>query len=283
MLKLLDRTIVSASERIVFLAPSSESVSDVFHNVEIDGFRHQQLVRDVQRMRGSIYVSDGAIQPHQLTTDGRHQMPEDETSWHLLLLNKEGRVAASALYLEHDNTVTFDELRVRQCPLSEDPQWRSTLVDSIEIELKRARREQLVFVELAGWAVSEETRGTSSALAFAMAVYAFSRRAGGALGMTTATFRHCSSTILKRFGGAHFEVDGVTVPPYFDPRYGCMMEMLRFDSRTPTSKYRYLIDQMRDTLAGIAVIARSPSREAEAPFGMFSPVSARFERRVLAS
>lgn len=282
MLKLLDRTIASARERIVFVAPSSEAVSDVFHNVEIDGLRRQELVRDVQRMRGSIYVSDGAIQPHQLTIDGRHQMPEDETSWHMLLLNKEGKVAASALYLEHDNTVTFDELRVKQCPLSQDPQWRSTLVDSIEIELKRARREQLPFVELAGWAVSEETRGTSSAFAFSLAVYAFSRRAGGALGMTTATFRHCSATILKRLGGVHFELDGVTLPPYYDPRYGCMMEMLRFDSRTPNPKYICLIDQMRDTLAGVTVLAPA-AIGAEAPYGIFSPLSAAFHRRALAS
>jgi hypothetical protein len=101
--------------------------------------------------------------------------------------------------------------------------------------------------------------------------------------MTTATFRHCSATILKRLGGARFEVDGVTLPPYFDPRYGCMMEMLRFDSRRPNPKYVSLIEQVRHTLAGITVIARPSSTEAEAAFGMFSPVSARFERRALAS
>jgi hypothetical protein len=283
MLKLLDRTIASASERIVFVAPSSESVSDVFHNVEIDGLRHQQLVRDVQRLRGSIYLNDGAIQSNQLTSDGRHQTPEDETSWHMVLLNRQKEVTASALYLEHDNNVTFEQLRARHCPLNQEPEWRPTLVNSIEAELRKARREQLQFVELGGWAVSEETRGTSGALAFALAVYAFSRRAGGALGMTTATFRHCSATILKRLGGARFEVDGVTLPPYYDPRYRCMMEMLRFDSRKPNPKYINLIDRMRDTLAGMTVIARPSSTEAETPFAIFSPVSAAFQRAALAS
>src|SRR6185436_18192037 len=148
MLNLLDRTIARASERIVFVAPSSECVSDVFQHVEIDNNRHRDLVRDVQRMRGSIYLNDGAIQAHQLTSDGRHQTPEDETSWHMVLLNKEGRLCASALYLEHDNNVTFDQLRARQCPLTQDPEWRPTLVNSIEVELARARREQLQFVEL---------------------------------------------------------------------------------------------------------------------------------------
>ncbi len=57
------------------------------------------------------------------------------------------------------------------------------------------------YVELGGWAVSERARGTAAPLALALAVWAFSRRGRGALGLTTATYRHCSATILKRLGG----------------------------------------------------------------------------------
>ena len=90
----------------------------------------------------------------------------------------------------------------------------------------------------------------------ALAVYGFSRRAGGALGMTTATFRHCSAVILQRLGGSRFEVDGTTLPPYYDPRYKCMMEILRFDSRTPNPKFIGLIDQLREKLADVLVVTR---------------------------
>lgn len=279
MLKALDRNIAAASDRIVFVAPSEAAVSDTFHRVEVDGDRHRQYVRDVQRMRGSIYMKDGALQSYQLTPDGLHQTPEDETSWHMLLLDRHQRVAACALYLEHDyNDVTFDDLRARHCPLNNEPEWAPAVERAIESELERARREQLHYVELGGWAVSEESRGTAGPLALALAVYGFSRRAGGALGITTATFRHCSATILKRLGGARFEVDGVTLPPYYDPRYRCMMEMLRFDSRQPNPKYLHLIDQVRDTLARITVVARPAASE----YGLFPPIAA-FERSALAS
>src|SRR5436190_6575587 len=177
MLKALDRNIASVSDRIVFVAPSTAAVSDTFSNVDVDAGRHQRLVRDVQRMRGSIYVKDGALQPHQLTVDGRHQTPEDETSWHMLLLDKHQRVTACALYLEHDyNDVTFDQLRARHCPLTSEPEWRPTVERAIETELDRARSEQLHYVELGGWAVSEDSRGTAGPLALALAVYGFSRR-----------------------------------------------------------------------------------------------------------
>jgi hypothetical protein len=281
MLKALDRNIASAESHVVFVAPSASSVSDMFRNVEVDGERHRQLIRDVQRMRGSIYLKDGAVARHQLTADGLHQTEEDETSWHMLLLNKHQQVTACALYLEHDNTVTFDQLRARQCPLASQEEWRPKLVDAIESELERSRQEGLKYIELGGWAVAEQSRGTAGPLALALATYGFSRRAGGALGITTATFRHCSATILKRLGGSRLESDGVTLPPYYDKRYRCMMEMIRFDSRQPNAKYLGLIDQFRDMLANIMVVTR-PSAAEEA-FNLFSRPSSGFVPAAMAS
>src|SRR5262249_11905898 len=133
MVKALDRNIASVSDRIVFVAPSTAAVSDTFRHIDVDANRHERLVRDVQRMRGSIYVKDGALQPHQLTADGRHETPEDETSWHMLLLNKHQRVNACALYLEPDcNDVAFDQLRARNCPLTNEPAWRPPLDQALE-------------------------------------------------------------------------------------------------------------------------------------------------------
>ena len=186
MLKTLERNIASVNERVVLLAPSVASVGEVFRNVDVDRGRHEQLVRDVQKLRGSIYLKDGAIRSEQLSSDGLHQTPEDEKGWHMLLLNEQHQVSACALYLEHDNTVSFEGLRVRQCPLAENEEWRPRLWKAVHAELAHARRDRLQFVELGGWAVSENSRGTSGPLALALAVYAFSRRCGGALGMTTA-------------------------------------------------------------------------------------------------
>jgi hypothetical protein len=281
MLKALERNIASADSRVVFVAPSASSVSDMFRNVEVDGARHRELVRDVQRMRGSIYLKDGALARHQLTADGLHRTEEDETSWHMLLLNKQQQVTACALYLEHENTVTFDQLRARHSPLAAQKEWRPTLVGAIESELARCRQEGLKYVELGGWAVAEQSRGTAGPLAVALATYGFSRRAGGALGMTTATFRHCSATILKRLGGSRLESGGVTLPPYYDKRYRCMMEMIRFDSRQPNAKYLYLIDRFRDMLSNITVVTR-PSAAEEA-YNLSSRPSPCFMPSALAS
>jgi hypothetical protein len=175
----------------------------------------------------------------------------------MLLMNPEQKISACALYHEHKNTIEPADLRVRNCPLATHSDWAPTLWKAVTGEIARARHEQLEFAELGGWAVAPEVRRTSGPLMMALAVYGFSRRHGGALGMTTATFRHCSAVILQRLGGSRFEVDGTTLPPYYDPRYDCMMEMLRFDSRFPNPKYVGLIDQLRDKLSQVRVITRS--------------------------
>jgi hypothetical protein len=91
----------------------------------------------------------------------------------------------------------------------------------------------------------------------ALAGYSLGRIRGGCLGITTATVRHCSSSILRRLGGATLEADGVTVPRYYDPRYRCDMEVLRFDSRNPNTKYLHLIELLREKLAN-ALVAVMP-------------------------
>jgi len=269
MLKTLERNLSSVDSRIVLVAPSEQSVSSFFNNVQVDTESYDTIVGNIQRFRGSIYLQDGAVQRNQLTADGRHETPEDDKAWHMLLLNKEQKLSACALYHEHQNTVEPGDLRVRHCPLATNADWASTLWKAVGREIARARRERLEYAELGGWAVAPESRRTSGPLTMALAVYGFSRRHGGALGMTTATFRHCSAVILQRLGGSRFEVDGTTLPPYYDPRYECMMEMLRFDSRHPNPKYMGLIDQLRDKLTKVQVITRPVRILAETSFQAF--------------
>jgi hypothetical protein len=254
MLRLLERNIASIERRLVLLAPPQSSLG-AFTNVTEDAFLRHQMIRDMQRVRGGIYLEDGAVKPQHLSADGRHQTPEDLRSWHLLMLNKDQKVSACAWYLEHEPTVTMDNLRVRHCPLNHDAVWAPKLKNAVQAEIDRARRDGLRYAEVGGWAVAKECRCTSEGLALALAAYSLGRILGGALGMTTATVRHSSSTILQRIGGSHLETDGESIPPYYDSKYECDIELLRFDSRKPNPKYAVLVESLKHKLANVPVIA----------------------------
>jgi len=268
VLKLLERTISSLDERLILLAPTAR-IPGFFKNVEHDTMGHQRLVREMQRLRGKIYLDDGALERTQLTFDGLHETAEDHKSWHLLTVDSRRRVTGCAWYLEHPNSVGVDDLRVRHTPLARSAEWRGKLWKGVQSELKRARREQLRYAEVGGWAVSEQSRCTSEGLVLALAGYSLGRICGGCLGITTATVRHCSSSILRRLGGAPLAADGAPVPSYYDPRYGCEMEILRFDSRRPNPKFNNLIERLREKMASVSILAPAvlPAHQRPAYFG----------------
>ena len=235
MLRLLERTIDSLDERLVLLAPPTE-VPSFFRDVDANSRRHQTFKREMQELRGSIYLDDGALQREQLSVDGLHETPEDNRSWHLLTVDGRERVTGCAWYLEHSGPVRVADLRLRHCPLARMKRWRDTLLNGVESELARARRQYLRYAEVGGWAVAKENRCASRGLLLALAGYSLGQIGGGCLGITTATVRHCSSSILRRLGGSPLEVAGSVIPSYYDPKYRCEMEILRFDSRRPSAK-----------------------------------------------
>ncbi len=267
MLKLLDRSIATLDSRFVLVAPPDARVPEGFRNASIDPARHQRLVRGVQRLRGSVYLEDGAIQPHQLSPGNLHQTREDDRSWHLLFVDGQDRVTACTWLMEHPVETSFEDLRVHNSPLAQSREWRPKLWYAVEGDLARARAEGLAYTEIGGWAVSKESRCSTEGLILALAAFALGRRLGGAIGVTTATVRHASSKILKRLGGAHLHAKGEEIPPYFDPKYGCTMEILSFDSRHPNAKYASLVDMLSSQLAHVSTVTRNmfPSLEYEAP------------------
>ncbi|HTM26229.1 MAG TPA: hypothetical protein VL225_13615 [Vicinamibacterales bacterium] len=255
MIRLLERNIASIEKRLVLVAPPDIGLPESFRNVTADRGRHQQLVQEMQRLRGSVYLQDGAVQRDQLTTDGLHRTPEDDRSWHLLMLNGRREVSSCAWYMEHDEAARFEHLRVRNCGLARVDGWRERLSQAVESELQRARENGLRYAEVGGWAVAKGSRCTSEGLLLALAAYSLGRTLGGALGITMATVRHSSSTILRRLGGSLLEVGGSIVPPYYDPKYRCEMELLRFDSRRPSAKYGSLIELLGRRLHFVSVVA----------------------------
>ena len=245
--------------QFVVLPPSRQSVPKRFRCLEVNNRRHDDLLAEMQRFRGRVYANDGAIRPDELTADGRHKVAVDDCSWHVLSLDEQGRVCACLRYLEESGAVDFDDLWVRHAAMACSPmghQFRR----AVEQQMAEARRMQLRFGEVGGWAVAEDRRCTLEPLRIILATYGLLELLGGCTGVATATFRHCSATILRRIGLASLCADGVALPPYFDPHYGCEMEVLRFDSRFPNPKYRDWVAEFSTSLTGAPVICRERAR-----------------------
>lgn len=275
MLRLLERNIASVQKRLVVLPPLRASISSSFGNVRADRHRHSELRRELQRLRGDVYLRDGAIGADALSADGRHVTREDESSWHLLILDDERRVSGCIWYLEHEQTPSFEHLRVRDCPLVDDDPGRARLRSAVESEIARAQREHVRYAEVGGWALAKHSR-VSDCLLLLLSTYGLSQVLGGAFVLAMATARHSSAAILRRIGGAPLQANGCVIPPYYDPRYKCAMELLGFDTRRPSPRFEPLVAVVRARFTSIPLVAGDRARGESiaekstmpAPFGL---------------
>jgi hypothetical protein len=227
----------------------------------------------MQRFRGDVYVTDGAIQPSDLTKDGRHSLPIDEDSWHVLTLRSDGTVCACLRFLRHRMGCRFDHLVVRHSALMQSPVWAPKLKKAAEAEMEYAERERISFGEVGGWAIAPDRRLSTEPLRTLLATYGLLGMLGGCCGLATATHRHGSASILQRVGLSPLVVDDAVMPAYYDPRYRCEMEVLRFDSRIPNPRFRGWIAELAAALAQAPVICGRgmydlPARQPQLlPFG----------------
>lgn len=248
------RILSTPKMRLLLLAPAKCYVPQAFREARSDHERHEGLLQEMQQLRGSVYLADGAVERWHLTKDGRHRSSEDYDSWHLLAIDEAGRIIGCSRYLHCGNTISYSELGLQYSLSAQADDWERQLQVGVESELNAARLKDLAYVKVGGWALNESIRNTAEGLSIALATWGLAQLLGGCLGIATVTSRHSSSTILRKLGGCSLEINGVPLPPYYDPQYKCEMEILRFDSGLPNPRYREWVDRMRVNLLSIPVI-----------------------------
>ncbi len=173
--------ITSSQTQLVVLPPARSAALQVFRNTDRNSRRYDQLLAEMQRLRGRVYLHDGAIQADELTSDGRHKLAVDERSWHILMLDG-GRVSGCLRYLEEQQALRFDELWIQHSALARCPVWGRKFRRAVELEMARARQKGIGFGEVGGWAVAEERRRTIDPLRMVLATCGLFRLLGGCAG-----------------------------------------------------------------------------------------------------
>ena len=190
--------------------------------------------------------------------DGFEVQAADDQAWHLLTVDENEAVVACIRYFAHDPGVGFSDLAVAGSYIAQSVELGARVRDAVQTELDCARRRGVRFVELGGWAVCESLRCTTEAIRTLLTVYALSQVRGGAVGLSSATARHHSSSILKRIGGRPVRASGVEVSSYYDEQYGCEMELLSFDSESPNPRYASWIRDCAKALHRMPVVVGTP-------------------------
>jgi hypothetical protein len=231
----------------VLIAPAGWSRVLGFSRATVDPEGHAELMGAIQRFRGGCYLADGAIRPEELTADGRHVQTMDEESWHLVIRSDDGNVISCARYHSVDDP-RFEKTAAASSALAQSPDWRGKVARIVEESIRQANERGAHFAELGGWCVADVSRHSRHALRSVLYMFALGEILGGTIGLSTATTRHCSSSILQRLGARRAELDGEVLPSYFDRRFDCDMELLQFDSLRPSPKYARQVSEYRSMI-----------------------------------
>jgi hypothetical protein len=250
---LLDRR-KSKSHRFFILAPVNASVPGAFRNRWNDSEIYDQILADMQRMRGRIALCEGAVGKDDLDEDGRHHMAGDEKSWHLIRMGTNGEVLGCARILVHSTSARFPTLRLASSSLAKDPEWSRQLRWTVESDIAVARKKNWTLLEPGGWVLDERLRGSSEATTIALSAIAWSQLMGECLAYITATVKHGSSSMMRRLGGESVRFGGNEMPRYYEPHYQSEMELLKLQTRALNPKFDSMLAPLRHSLATATVL-----------------------------
>jgi hypothetical protein len=242
----------------LILAPAGANLTH-FGDVSRDRIFHESILAEVQRFRGRVYVAENNLNHSDLLPDGRHVQAADDKSWHLLSLTPAGEVVSCGRLCVHDENVGFSELMVSHSALAHSPIWGNAVRQAGEAELGTARRRQVRFGELGGWAIEPGLRCSTEAIRMLLAGFSLAEVMGGMAGISTVNLRHSSASILRRIGGRPLVAGGTELPPYYEPRYSSELEILRFDSAWLNPRYTSRVRECCAELRNMTVICPEPA------------------------
>jgi hypothetical protein len=257
------RVQVSKSEkpRFVFLAPQIEPAVTEALSPTPDSKKYNRLLFDLQRLRGNAYRESHVLWNSAsntfadgLTPDGRHAQAADRKSWHILLQDNGNRVVGCARYRPVEGG--FNELAARDSILARSRTFGSKLRQAVEAHIRKAETDRLKYGEVGGWVLCPGQRCSTAAINIALMTFVLADRLGGGMGITTASTRYHSASILRRLGGERL----AGLPPYYEPKYGCIIEILGFDIRSLGDQFARKLDQLRECLAGAEILSRTDLR-----------------------
>ncbi len=172
----------------------------------------------------------------------------DPASWHIVLEDACGNVVGCSRYREIKQG--FRQLGASHSPIAPSQRYGQLLRLELENQISSARRRNMQYGEAGAWALRPEIRCSTAAINSVLMTFALAEQLGGGLGVTTATTRHHSAAILKRLGGRR--LDGV--PAYYDPAYGCHIEIIQFDSETLGPQYAARVERIRAEILDVEVV-----------------------------
>jgi hypothetical protein len=253
---------------LTVVAPSVAHVPEWLSNALVNDAMYQNMIDEIQRFRGNVYVHDKAIPASSLDKEGRHYSDYDYQAWHIIFRDRrEDLCGAIRVGLVSCTDTDVEDLQVLRFLAKMPDDQRTPLEAAVRGFLGNCRLLQPSICEPGAWAVAEDVRKGRLAPVLAASIWSLLRVVGGASGVATATTRHGSADILKKMGGFDLILNGVPLVPFYDSYHACYMELVGFDSSYLNPRLEATVTEVQEYMGLLPIITRGASSPPAPPDG----------------
>jgi hypothetical protein len=244
---------------LTIVAPSVAQVPDWLSNVLANERVYQEVIEEIQRFRGYVYVQDKAIPSSALDEQGRHYSEYDYRAWHIIFRERRQELCGAIRvglvdYGDYGDTEESDPLQVLQFLSHIPSDTKAPLETAVRRFLDNCRTLAPSICEPGAWAVAEDVRKSRVAPILAASIWSLGRVMGGGIGVATATTRHGSADILKKMGGFDLFLNGMPLVPFYDSYHQCYIELIGFDSDYLNPRLEPTVAEVQDYISNLPII-----------------------------
>ena len=211
----------------------------------LDDDAYDAKLAAVQRLRGRVYLADGAIPASALDATGRHRSDVDPLSWHVLAERRDGSLCGCIRTTVHSTVEELESGPLFRLLNRTAPDVRAAHLAAIHaaIDVSGDHRS----FEVGGWATDENERRSLLPVYLALSCWSMIRLQGLTVAFAATTDRHGSSSMLVRLGMFPVRHDERPLTPFHDSAYGCWMQILQATDQ-PAPAYDDVVCRLEEQL-----------------------------------
>jgi hypothetical protein len=248
--------------RTVVLASDGAYVPTECTNVAQNDSTYAGYVERIRSFRERIWQADGAIPQNGQDPHMDHFASFDEVGCHAILMNGADELVGCARYLMWDlrsGNFRLEQLALFPFLTRMASEQRALFVSAIQYflddSLARSPVSYRRLMESGGWAVDRREENRYAAPLLVAIGFALGLSNLCLVGLSAATVRHRSNSILKRLGMFELRYRSQALPTFFDPYHGCDMEILG-SCRSPSQLIGPTVADYTGNFADIEVLTR---------------------------
>ena len=241
---------------LTIVAPSVTQIPEWLPNVLVNDGMYQEVIGEIQRFRGGVYVQDKAIPANALDDLGRHYSDYDYRAWHVLFRDRRQDLCGAIRVglVSYGDIEGIDHLQVLEFLSHMPSDKKAPLETAVRKFLDNCKTLVPSICEPGAWAVSADVRKGRLAPVLAASIWSLLRVVGGAAGVATATTKHGSANILKKMGGFDLFLNGMPLVPFYDSYHQCYIELIGFDSDYLNPRLEPTVAQVQDYMSTLPII-----------------------------